>query len=236
MMAIPTEPSLSAFAPVAVRAAAAAWPRRAAEELRSALLFRALAHAARTAGEPFAAWEHPVWHIVRDQLRHARLCAEVGASLGAEPPRHDAAAARARLAWLATPRRRAAHLLLVEFAVGETVAMAIYRARRRAAREPLTHDVLSSILTDQAHHAHVGWAALAACWPALDENERVELRDDLTRSLAALEVELAAMPDDPELAPLGVLTRETRLGAFHDAVERQVRPQLATLGLDYRVE
>ena len=57
--------------------AAAAWPMRAAEELRSALIFRALARAAAAAKLP-EPWTKRFAAMVGDEIGHARLCAEVG--------------------------------------------------------------------------------------------------------------------------------------------------------------
>src|SRR5439155_6353350 len=96
------------------RIAAAARPLRAAEELRSAFVFRPLAHAAHAAGAPFRAWAPSLRRVVGDELRHARLCTDLAAHFGAPAPRHDLSPVRARLASLPAPRTRLSHLLLVE--------------------------------------------------------------------------------------------------------------------------
>ena len=63
---------------------------RAAEELRSALIFRALARAAAVANLP-EQWTERFLGMVADELGHTRLCAQVGSRLGALEPRYDAA-------------------------------------------------------------------------------------------------------------------------------------------------
>jgi hypothetical protein len=223
------------------RIAASAWPLRAAEELRSAFVFRAIAHAARIAGAPSAAWAPSLWRVVGDELRHARLCTELGARLGAAPPRHDLSPVRARLLALPDPRRRLTHLLLVEAALGETVSVALFRAGRRAAVEPATRAALSSILADEVRHAQLGWALLSAAWPTLATVEQSLLAHEAARGLGALEQQVAVPAlrrldagerFDPTLARLGVLDPEARVDAFYAAIERQVLPRLATLGLD----
>src|SRR4051812_11014620 len=80
---------LTGFTPRQVIFAAAAWPMRAAEELRSALIFRALTRAAVAANLP-EPWRKRFAARVVDEIRHARLCAEVGSRLGADRPRYDA--------------------------------------------------------------------------------------------------------------------------------------------------
>src|SRR5258708_21133539 len=89
-------PMLAPYTEAQVRFAAQAWPMRAAQELRSARIFRALARAARVAGivEP---WPTCFDSAVRDEVRHARICADVGARLGAAAPEYDDRPVRPRL-------------------------------------------------------------------------------------------------------------------------------------------
>src|SRR6266496_3418120 len=105
--------------------AAAAWPMRAAEELRSALIFRALARAAVAANLP-EPWPKRFAAMVVDEIRHARLCADVGSRLGADRPRYDARPVRACLAALPDPIGRTTAILLTEAAMGETISMALF--------------------------------------------------------------------------------------------------------------
>src|ERR1700734_180426 len=122
VMGSPTDlpaPVLAGYNRAQVRFAAMAWPMRAAEELRSGLIFRALARAARAAAMPDP-WPTRFARAVRDEVRHARLCAAVGARLGAPEPRYDARPVQARLGGLRTHLMRTASLLLVEVAMGET--------------------------------------------------------------------------------------------------------------------
>jgi hypothetical protein len=219
-----------------------AWPMRAAEELRSALVFRALTRAAHAVGG--ALWDGfgaAFRRVVDDELRHVRLCRAVGDALGAPPPAWDRSPLRPRLAALPSPRLRAGALLLVEAAIGETVSSLLFRAGRRAAVEPLTRAALTSILTDEVRHAQLGWTALEALWPTLDDGERAALQREAAMGLSGLErtVALPALQRleagetfAPALGELGVLAPEARVDAFYQAVERLVRPRLDKLGLD----
>ncbi len=231
---------LGPYSPPSLAFARAAWPMRAAEELRSALIFRALHKASRRIGTTDV-WAARVAAGVHDELRHARLCAEIGARLGADPPTYDAGPVRARLAGLADPWLRASSLLLVELAIGETLSTYLFRAAYRASREPLTRAALRSILGDEVRHQRLGWDALEVLWAKLPEALRAELQKHASRGLAACEQQTAkpAMlwlkerrPFDPAYAALGVLHPEQRVEAFYFAVERLVVPRLGRIGLD----
>jgi hypothetical protein len=232
-------PDLAPYTAAQIRFAGAAWPMRAAEELRSALIFRALSRAARDAGMP-EPWPTRLSSAVRDELRHARLCATVGAQLHVDPPRYDPRPVLARLASLPDPRTRAAALLLVEVAIGETISMCLFRAARRAAVEPLTRAALGSILRDEARHQRLGWAGFACLWDMLPEPSRAAARQEAARGLAACERQITPalqwlqkrLPFDPAHAALGVLDPEVRVETFYWAVERLVLPRLTRLGID----
>jgi hypothetical protein len=213
---------------------------RAAQELRSALIFRALARAARTARVP-EPWPSRFDGAVRDELRHTRLCATIGARLGASAPAYDAAPVRARLSALPDARVRAVSLLLVEVAIGETISMYLFRAGRRSATEPLTRAALSAIAVDEVRHQRLGWSSLGAMWPTLDPSLRDWMQREAAHGLAGCEQTTAAPAMrwleqgrrfDPAYGALGVLDPEVRVETFYAAVERLVVPRLTRLGLD----
>lgn len=237
-LALPA-PELARYTPAQIQFAARGWPLRAAEELRSALIYRALAAAAARVLDE--AWTDRVRAVVVDEVRHARLCAQIGAQLGAPPPAYDHRPVAARLESLPEPRARAAVLLLSEVAIGETLSMALFRAGRRGTIEPLARAALESILADEVRHQRLGWDGLAALWPALALEEREALQQEASSTLGALEqrIALPALKSleagesfDPAWAELGVLPYETRVDAFYFAVERFVIPRLTRLGLD----
>ena len=233
-------PDLAPYAPEDLRFAIAAWPMRAAEELRSALIFRALARAARVCGMP-APWPTRFGSAVRDELRHSRLCADVATRLGAARPTYDPRPVRRRLASLPEPQERLGALLLVEVAMGETISTMLFAAGRRGAREPTTRAALRAILRDEVRHQRLGWAALTALWSTLDDRRREALQREAARGLAGSERQVAVPAMQwlragkafhPAYAELGVLHPERRIEAFYFAVERLVVPRLHALGLD----
>jgi hypothetical protein len=136
---------------------------------------------------------------------------------------------------------RASALALIEVAVGETISMALFRAGRRAAVEPLTRSALERILTDEVRHQRLGWSAITAWWPELPEEVRETLQEEARAGLGAMEQQIAApalrrldagTPFEPAYSSLGVLSPESRVEAFYAAVERLVLPRLVRLGLD----
>ncbi len=235
-------PVLAGYEQAEVAFARNAWPLRAAEELRSALIFRALARAS-TRSPIGAGWTALFLAAAHDEIFHAKLCAATGARLGAPPPRYDASLVHARLGPLTDPTRRVCALVLIEVAVGETISLAMFRAGRRAAREPLTRAVLERILIDEVRHQRLGWSAISAWWPALDEPARAALQQEARAGLGAMEQQIAApalhwlqanVAFNSKYAELGVLEPEARVEAFYAAVERLVVPRLTRLGLDGR--
>ena len=222
---------VAAYTAAQVEFAALAWPLRAAEELRSAMIYRALAAASASVlpafNERFAA-------VAREEVGHARLCATVGARLGATPPTYDGGPVRQRLASLTDARERVIALVVAEVAIGETISMAMFREGRRATTEPLARAAVERIVADEARHQQLGWEALAV------------LADDplaaahTVHALAAAEQQIAVpalrfleagKPFDPAWAALGVIPPERRVDAFYTSVEQLVIPRLERMGI-----
>jgi hypothetical protein len=233
-------PALGAFDEAQVRFARESWPMRAAQELRSALIFRGLARAGRMARVP-EPWPGRFVDAMRDEIRHTRLCATVGARLGASAPAYDATPVRERLAGLPDAKKRTLALLLVEVAIGETISMYLFRAGRRAATEPMTRAALQAIAGDEVRHQRLGWSGLGALWPSLDASMREWMQGEAGRGLAGCEQTTAAPAMrwlkegrrfEPKFGGLGVLDPEVRVETFYAAVERLVVPRLTRLGLD----
>lgn len=211
---------------------------RAAEELRSALVYRAAAAAARSQAPR---WREPLRAAMADEIRHARMCADLGAELGASAPVYDAGIVRERLSTLQGPRLRLASLVLVEIAIGETLSASLFRAGRSLASEPRCRAVLTKIAGDEVRHARLGWEVIDDLWTTLSAQDRSVLADHARRGLGTIEQHVAApalrrldagLPFDPALAELGVLSPEARVDAFYEALERRVLPRMRALGLD----
>lgn len=234
-------PDLGAWPADQVAIAARAWTLRAEEEYRSAAVFAEIVAACLDTGAPVDV-VGPIARIVDDEIAHAALCLDLAARFGAPAPVASLERVRARLAVHAGDRAlQALSLLLFEGAVGESVSVRLFRAGRRAAREPCTRAALGAILRDEARHATVCWLASAELLAELPAPARGALEEDLARSLGAFE-RSAALPAlqsleagrtvDPALRALGVLSHEDRVDAFYAGIERVVLPRLTRLGFD----
>jgi hypothetical protein len=99
--------------------------------------------------------------IVKDELIHAALSAEVHAAAGGQaPPAIDRAA-------LELPRRASVELerdllraALQVFCLNETVAVPLFRHLRAGATVPAARRALDRILKDEVRHRDFGWACL----------------------------------------------------------------------------
>ncbi len=234
-------PDLARYTRAQVAFAARAWTLKAEEEYRSAAVFAEILAGALHLAAPLDLLA-ALGRIAQDEIAHAALCLDLSVLLGAEAPAAALDPVSARLAAHAPDRgRQALAMLVFEGAVGETVSTALFRAGRRGAREPCTRAALSTILRDEARHAHVCWQAAAELLPACSDETRALLERDVSRSFGAFE-RGAALPTlrrleagealDPAAVELGVIPPEVRVDAFYEAVEKIALPRLARLGFD----
>lgn len=215
-----------------------AWTLRSEEERRSAAVFSDLLALLTDGDAPLGVMEE-VHAIVGDELRHARMCAEMAHALGAPPPRSRLLPRVGPEPITAAERRmRALEIVLIEGAIGETISSALFAAGRRSTDEPRARSTLSRILEDEARHARCFWELLDRLISPGDAERLVAV---VTESLGAIEqmqvvpsLESLARGDpfDPGWASLGVLSPAARVDAFYGAMERRVLPALTARGLD----
>lgn len=99
--------------------------------------------------------------VARDELAHARACADVVALICDEPSppvlTADALVAPTRADDLVD----ATLVLTMEaFCIGETVAVRLFNAMRAGSSIAIVTDVLGRIVADEPSHAALGWSAL----------------------------------------------------------------------------
>jgi hypothetical protein len=234
-------PELGGYRAEHLAIAARAWTLRAEEEYRSASVFAEIVAAGLDTGAPVDV-VGAIARIVDDEIAHATLCLDLASRFGAPAPVASPGRVRGRLATFAPDRAlQALSLLLFEGAVGESVSVRLFRAGRRASREPCTRAALGAIMRDEARHATVSWLASAELYAALPAASREALAADLSRGFGAFE-RAAALPAlqnldagrqvDPALRELGVLSYEDRVEAFYAGIERVALPRLSRLGFD----
>jgi hypothetical protein len=175
--------------------------------------------------------------VSSDEIRHADYCLRM-ASLcqGSEVTVNVPSAALANDIPRALDVAELDFLMLKYAAVGETLAAALLTECRRRATDPVSRALLTSIVSDEVHHARLGWYYAkhrAALWSP-------ELRQRLASRVAAfvtgIEAEFATGRDAPAHAAeaaraLGVLDSATQREAIAAVMTTEIVPALDALGL-----
>ena len=186
--------------------------------------------------------------VVRDELKHAELSAEVYSAAGGaklpDLPRDSLALARTPGAALEQDVLRVA---VEMFCLGETVAVRLFRRLRDASQVGVARAALDRILRDEVSHREFGWMLLA--WllrtplaPTFQELLRAELPGMLQRvrdnygglllarvgpeRVARLSAQLSA-----DARAWGVMPVSEYLSAVDEAFERDYAPRFAELGV-----
>lgn len=178
--------------------------------------------------------------IVKDELTHAALSAEVHSAAGG-----DGAPAIDR-ATLGLPRRADVPLELdvlraglQVFCLNETVAVPLFSHLRRGATVPIARRALDRILKDEVRHRDFGWAvldwlattALAPALPGLIAAELPALFGQLERNYGAGADDLADdAPDDDRRWGLAPAREYATILA--DTFERDYKPRFTARGVD----
>ena len=183
MRALPEDPAIASLAPEMRQAVGRIWFRRGAAETRAGKLFEVVAEALRSVGassELLALAEA----AIDDEARHGALCNEVAHAY--DPRLSDVAPeAPAKVpAYVGASAALKPHLVIVGMcAINETTASAFLEASLAAASGPLVRAALRALLSDEIHHARMGWIHLAS--PNVGDAERAAIGAWLPSLLAA---------------------------------------------------
>lgn len=200
---------------VELRLAQSTWRGRMVNEHASARVFAQLVPQLMRA-EVSPALQASALDMAQDELRHARQCAGVLVSLGAEAegelpalvdlPAHEDAE---------SPLEVVLRNVMSICCLSETVAVALIDAERRALDGNPLSQVLKTILADEVQHARFGWSLFAEV--PLDDALRTRLSAYLECALEHLEShELAHLA--PVCAPVGAQA----LGACDGTLAREI--------------
>ena len=127
--------------------------------------------------------------------------------------------------------------LMVEIpAIGETLAGAFLTASQRGARDPVAKAVFTSIVSDEVHHARLGWYYLVWRAPQWSDAQRQRVANRAGALIAGTEDRHWRGRDAPpgSEAPtraLGVLDTETQRAVLSRVMETEILPGLDALGL-----
>jgi hypothetical protein len=125
--------------------------------------------------------------------------------------------------------------LLNAVAVSETLATALLTACQRRASERLSRGLLTAVLSDEVHHARLGWYYLAHRAPRWTVAERQRLADAAAEVVVRVEAEFWMGRDAPRSASaaaraLGMLDSKSQRAVIHDVMENEIVPGLDALG------
>jgi hypothetical protein len=166
-----------------LEAARTNWMERMASEHASARVFGALVAGMMNAGLP-ADETYRVADMVRQELDHARLCARVLVSLGAQPVAELAELPPVPEHADATPLEAVLRNVISIGCCSETVAVALVATEREQAGPPPVRRVLDQILRDEIKHSRFGWRLVSRLAPSLSPRERASLGDYLVDAFA----------------------------------------------------
>lgn len=119
--------------------------------------------------------------------------------------------------------------------ISETLATALLTACQRRASDRLSRSLLTSVLSDEVHHARLGWYYLAHRAPKWSTAERQRLADAAAEIIVRVEEEFWMGRDAPRCASsgaraLGVLDTKGQRAAIRDVMENEIVPGLDALG------
>ena len=180
--------------------------------------------------------------IVEDEVRHVDLCSEVIWALGGAPT-VAALPTPPYPGWAEDPEAEdeAVVGLPAFFCVGELVYNYLLRQAQMLAKEPIAAWALGEIVRDEAFHGPWGYEVAGLYVPKWTAARKEKLTHRLMEECARLEKRLGGplAPEDereatePEekLSALGLPRPPVLLAVFYEAVENELVPRMAELGI-----
>ncbi|HEX3854091.1 MAG TPA: ferritin-like domain-containing protein [Polyangiaceae bacterium] len=175
--------------------------------------------------------------VSSDEIRHADYCLRM-ASLcqGSEVTVTVPTAALASDIPSSLSIEELDFLMLKYAAVGETLAAALLTECRRRATDATLRAFFTSIVSDEVHHARLGWYYAkyrADLWSA---DERQRLTERVREFVVGIEVEFSRGRDAPQhasaaAAALGVLDSATQREVIADVMKDEIVLALDAVGL-----
>jgi hypothetical protein len=175
--------------------------------------------------------------VSSDEIRHADYCLRMaslcqGSAVMVEVP--SAALATDIPHSLSLPELD--FLMLKYTAVGETLAAALLTECRRRASDPVLRALFTSIVSDEVHHARLGWYYAKHRAERWSPEQRLELSERVAAFVMGIELEFSQGRDAPAHASdaasaLGVLDSTTQRQVVADVMNLEIVPALDAIGL-----
>ncbi len=179
---------------------------------------------------------HAAAQVSTDEARHAEYCVRMASTCsGTEAPiRVPSEGLHARLSPLVDIEE--VDFAMVHYvAISETLATALLTECKRRARDRLSRALFTALLSDEIHHARLGWYYVASRSPSWTLGERQALADRVAEHLVGIEEEFWMGRDAPagsaaSARALGLLDSKTQRAVIRDAMENEVVPALDAVG------
>jgi len=219
----------------ALRLAVDLWSGLARGEYAAIGLFAEIAAGLTFTGAPFD-FVYAATQVSADETRHAehcvrmaRLCAGIDLPIAI-----DARGLHTSLAPLVDVEE-VDFAMVHHVALSETLAVALLTACQRRARDRLSRALLTSLLSDEIHHARLGWYYAAYRSPRWSPAERQVLADRTAEFVLSVEEEFWMGRDAPAASAvsaraLGILDSKAQRAVIRDTMENEVVPALDALG------
>lgn len=174
--------------------------------------------------------------VSSDEARHADYCLAMASKLTEEEVIVDVPV-RAVAAGLPEPDLETVdHLMLEQVAIMETLAAALLTACRRRSSDPVARAFFTALVSDELHHARLGWYYAAHRVGSWDAPARRRLSQRIRPFLSVIEQQFWVGRDapagvEPAARALGVLDSETQRNVIASVMEGEIVPALDALGL-----
>ena len=195
-----------------------AWTLRTNDEYRSMLAFSELTHLCAEMHAPLDVVALAS-RIIRDEVRHVTICAQMTDLLGGRPkrapePQYIKTNAKAPV------RRRALHHAIGSCAIGETISMTMLAGTRAHCTDPVARATLTQILRDESFHSRFGWLWM----PKMELNDKDHAW--LERFIPRVFGQLPALAPKTDRAytpsPFGAMPSSERRDRLYEAIDEIV--------------
>lgn len=172
-----------------------------------------------------------------DEIRHADYAMRAARLLGGQDVAITIDAGALQQRWAKPVDLEQLDLLMLEIcAIGETLSCALLSACLERATDPVMHAVFAGIVSDEVHHARLGWYYLAWRAPQWTLADRQRVANRGGEILVKLEKQFWRGRDAEPKArrgarALGVLESEGQRIAVNGVIEGEIVPALDALGL-----
>jgi hypothetical protein len=176
--------------------------------------------------------------IPSDEIRHADYAIRMAALVsGVKEVSFDVDREKLVRPWKTRVDQEELDYVMIDVpAIGETLACALLTACEARATDPVAHAVFATIVSDEVHHARLGWYYLAWRAPQWSRAERQRVADRAGALVVDVERRFWQGRDAPRGAragarALGVLESAGQRAVVRRVMEDEIVPGLDALGL-----